>query len=75
MPRTTLHIDDSVLRAVKRIAREQRRTVGEVVSELLALAIGKAPQADRRLRWKTQEMSARVDLEDKDAVYRAIDAE
>jgi hypothetical protein len=32
--RTTLAIDDDVLAAAKAIARQQRRTVGDVVSDL-----------------------------------------
>ncbi len=37
--RTTLAIDDDVLVAVKAIARQQRRSVGEVVSDLTRSAL------------------------------------
>jgi len=37
--RTTLAIDDDVLIAAKAIAREQRRSLGEVVSELARRAL------------------------------------
>ena len=37
--RTTLAIDDDVLVAAKAIARQQRRSVGEVVSELARRAL------------------------------------
>jgi len=45
--RTTLAIDDDVLVAAKAIARQQRRSVGEVVSELARLALHrpKAPSS------------------------------
>jgi hypothetical protein len=37
--RTTLAIDDDVLTAAKAIARQQRKSVGEVVSELARRAL------------------------------------
>lgn len=37
--RTTLAIDDDVLTAAKAIAQQQRRSVGEVVSELARRAL------------------------------------
>jgi len=37
--RTTLAIDDDVLNAVKAIAQQQRKSVGEVVSELARRAL------------------------------------
>ena len=43
--RTTLAIDDDVLIAAKAIAQQQRRSIGEVVSALLA-----APCIDRNPR-------------------------
>ncbi len=47
--RTTLAIDDDVLNAAKAIARQQRRTVGEVVSELARRALHRpAPAASTR---------------------------
>jgi hypothetical protein len=37
--RTTLDIEDDVLRAVKKLARKQGRTVGEVISTLARRAL------------------------------------
>lgn len=42
--RTTLAIDDDVLTAAKAIAQQQRKSVGEVVSELARRAL-RRPQA------------------------------
>lgn len=42
--RTTLAIDDDVLIAAKAIARQERRSVGEVVSDLARRAL-RRPQA------------------------------
>lgn len=74
MPRTTLDIDASVLAELRRRQREQGRTLGELASELLDRAL--ADQDDQTksepLRWKSQRMGARIDLEAKDALRRAL---
>ena len=41
--RTTLDIDDDVLHAAKERARRERRTAGEVISELARSALTAAP--------------------------------
>lgn len=44
--RTTLAIDDDVLGAAKSLARDQGRTIGEVVSELARKGLAPAPQEE-----------------------------
>ena len=41
--RTTLDIDDDVLRAAKDIARREKKTAGMVISELARQALGAHP--------------------------------
>jgi mRNA-degrading endonuclease RelE of RelBE toxin-antitoxin system len=41
--RTTLAIDDDVLRAAKELARSERKTLGEKISELARQALRPAP--------------------------------
>jgi hypothetical protein len=50
--RTTLEIDDDVLQAAKEIARREKKTAGEVVSQLArsALTAPRGPQAVRAAR-------------------------
>ncbi len=74
MPRTTLDIAPDVLAELRRRRREEGRTLGELTSELLsrALADEVGETASAPLRWKSQNMRARVDLEDKDALRRAL---
>lgn len=43
--RTTLDIDDEVLRAAKEIARQSRSTAGKVISELARRALTETPNA------------------------------
>jgi hypothetical protein len=76
MPRTTLDIDPTVLQGLKRLRQEQGRSLGELASELLADALTRSE--DRRpepLGWVSRPMGARLDLEDKEAVRRALEHE
>jgi len=75
MPRTTLNLDASVLREAKRRARDQGKSVGDVISELLgpALAQGHRREDHPEFRWRTARMGpAKIDLEDKEAVRQAL---
>jgi hypothetical protein len=45
--RTTLDIDEDVLRAAKEIARREHKTAGAVISELTRKALTAPPQAAR----------------------------
>ena len=75
--RTTVDIDDPILREVKAIHKKQGRSMGAVVSELLAdaLARRRTPRGRPVFRWTARPMRALVDLSDKDAVYAALDAD
>jgi hypothetical protein len=74
MPRTTLDLDPSVLRELKRRAREEHKSLGEVVSEIMGPVLSQRPaKTTIRFRWRTAPMGpARLDLEDKEAVRRAL---
>lgn len=74
MPRTTLDLDAGVLERLRRRQREEGRTLGELASELLAHALADDRQARSAvpLRWTVKPMGARVDLDDDDAVGRAL---
>jgi hypothetical protein len=73
VPRTTIDIDAGVLRELKRRQRKEGKTLGQLVSELLAASMRKGDEPARRLRWKAKGMRPRVDLEDKEAVRRALE--
>jgi hypothetical protein len=75
--RTTVDIDDPILREVRAIHEKEGRSMGAVVSELLAdaLARRRASRARSAFRWISRPMRALVDLSDKDAVYAALDAD
>lgn len=71
--RTTLDLDPVVLERLKRVSREQGRTAGAIVSELLALALNQsqAPAA-APLSWTARDLGALFDLDDKEALRRAL---
>lgn len=76
MPRTTLDLDASVLRELRRRGQRQRKSMGVVASELLAGALADSEPAPREtdFRWTTADLGTPlVDLEDKDALREALD--
>lgn len=75
MPRTTLNLDASVLREAKRRARDEGKSVGDIISELVgpALAQRNRTRGHSDFHWRTARMGpAKVDLEDKEAVRQAL---
>ena len=76
--RTTLDIDDPILREVKAIHEKEGRSIGAVVSELLADALARrrrGPRTRPALRWVSRPLKPRVNLADKEAVYAVLDAD
>jgi hypothetical protein len=75
--RTTLDIDDPILREVKAIHEKEGRSMGSVVSELLADALARRRRSRSRssFRWTSRPMESLVDLADKEVVYAALDGD
>jgi len=76
MPRTTLNLDASVLREAKRRARDQGKSVGDLISELVGPALAQRPRRGGHpaFRWQTARMGpAKIDLEDKEAMRQALE--
>jgi hypothetical protein len=77
--RTTVDIDDPILKDLKKIQKKQGKSLGRLISDLLAQALGerKAPEASAppAPRWISKAMGARVDLADREALYAAMDRE
>lgn len=73
--RTTLDIEDPVLKQVRAIQKKEGGTLGALVSRLLAQALGQKPRRPLRttLTWTARPMRALLDLSDKEAVYAALD--
>ncbi len=75
--RTTLDIEAPILQEVKALHRKDGRSMGAIVSELLAEALAgrRSLHTPPAFRWTTRDMKPLVDLSDKEAVYAALDAE
>ena len=73
MPRTTLDLDPSVLAELKRRKRREGKSLGRLVSELLAEHLDRdAPPMPEPFSWHARPMTPKVDLDDAEAVRRAI---
>jgi len=73
--RTTLDIDDPVLRELKRLQAKEGRSLGRIASDLLARALKEdaMPPVAPPPAWIAKPMGARVNLSDTEAVRRALD--
>ncbi|MBN1944528.1 MAG: hypothetical protein JW797_02580 [Bradymonadales bacterium] len=76
MARTTLDIETPIMEEIKELQQRERKSMGRVVSELLAEALSqrsKEQSAPTSFAWESQPMSARVELADKEAVWALLD--
>jgi hypothetical protein len=76
--RTTLDIDDPILKEVKVLHEKEGRSMGAIASELIAEGLARRRTSRSRppFRWISRDMGKpRVDLEDKEAVYAILDAD
>ena len=75
MARTTIDIDGPVLRELRAFQQKEGRPLGKVISQLLAEALAqhRAPTLPVRLAWTSRPMGALVDLNDKEALYAALE--
>ena len=75
MSRTTLNIDTPLLEELRGLQKEEGKSLGDIVSELVAEALahrGRPPEP-RTFHWTTRKMGARIDISDKEALYAALD--
>ncbi len=75
MARTTIDLDASVLRELRRRSLREGKSMGQVASELLARAVSAEPDTPApEFVWTSRDLgSPLVDLEDKEAVRRVLD--
>lgn len=65
-----------MLRELKRLQKRQGKSLGQLVSELVASALASNGVEDpsEPFSWISRPMGARVDLEDKEAVRAALES-
>jgi hypothetical protein len=75
VPRTTLDIDAPILRDLKKRQRREGKSLGRLVSDLLARAMdsSESKETDPPFTWNSRPMGARVDVADKEAVRAILD--
>jgi predicted AAA+ superfamily ATPase len=76
--RTTVDIDQPILNDLKRLQKREGKSLGRLMSELLAEALGRRrtrPEPTPLFTWNTTRGGPLVDLADKDRVFAILDAE
>jgi hypothetical protein len=75
MPRTTLNLDPSVIRELRRRSRRERKSLGELASQLLARELREeAEPAPRPFAWVSGDLGKpAVDLEDTEALAALLE--
>jgi hypothetical protein len=74
--RTTVDIDEPILKDLKKIQKKEGKSLGRLISDLLAQALGnrKSGKASSKpTHWISKAMGARIDLADREAVYAAME--
>lgn len=74
--RTTVDIDDPVLKEVKTLQQKQGKSLGRIISDLLAQALEARKVSKRRSKapvWISKAMAARINLDDKEGLYGAME--
>lgn len=76
MRRTTLSIEESLFRALKRRAAEEERTLQDLLNVLLSQALQPTRRRPSPLQWKTfkgKGLQPGVDLDDRDRLFDILD--
>jgi len=74
--RTTVNIDDPILKELKELQKKRGKSLGRLMSDLLAQALrerGKPREVLKPTGWISRRMDARLDLDDKEALYTALE--
>ena len=70
-----MDLDDSVLRQLRKRQKREHKQLGQLASELLARALASDEVSEPLppLRWTAKPLGLKVDLDDKDALWRILD--
>ena len=74
--RTTIDIDAPVLKELKRLREREGKSLGRLVSDILAAALKRRSaksEAPAELRWTSRPMGARIDLADREAIFSVME--
>jgi hypothetical protein len=76
--RTTVDIESSVLKDLKKIRQQEGKSLGRIISDLLAQALAERKSTKtptKPPKWISKRMGARVDLADREALYAVMESE
>jgi formate dehydrogenase maturation protein FdhE len=76
--RTTVDIDDPILKDLKKIQQKEGKSLGRLISDLLAQALGERKSAKapiKSAKWISKSMGAHLDLADHEALYAVMERE
>lgn len=76
--RTTVDIDEPILKDLKKIGQKEGKSLGRLISDILAESLGQWKSRkglESPPQWAAQAMGARVDLADREALYQAMEPE
>ena len=74
MTRTTIDLDASVLEQLRRRAAIEHKSMGQLASERLAVALREETTQPVPAKWPTKRMGKpKIDLGDKEAVRKALE--
>lgn len=76
--RTTVNIDDPILKEVKALQKKQGKSLGRLITDLLARALHQERRSAKQEptpqpAWISRGMGARIDVGDKEALHAAMD--
>jgi hypothetical protein len=72
--RTTIDIDPVILEQLKARQVAERKSLSILVCELLAVALAdRSERMTSAVSWPTGSLGARVDIDDRDAVWAVLD--
>lgn len=74
MPKITVDIDGPLLKELKILQKRGKRSLGKIMSQLLAEALfqRRKPPRVSKLHWVSRPMKARIDFSDKEALYTLL---
>lgn len=75
MPRTTLDLNGTVLEELRQRATGEGKSMGQVASEVLAKGLVDRAADAPPLEWVHRDLGFKVDLEDKETIWRILDEE
>jgi hypothetical protein len=75
MTRTTLDIDEPILKELKDLQVQEKKSLGQLATELLAeaLFLRAKSRKPKKFKWISRNLKPRIDLEDKEALNRILD--